>query len=675
MENIEQTPPWDFSNLQFFLIFINLYNHIVQQFQFIIYYYFVVVHFSLFLFHFGTMSVEVTSMYHQSLRKRAPPDDLTASNDELEMSVKFEGTVVRSNTDAKKPRFGEQQEEEEEEEVRVVGDEEDDDDNDDHEQDEEEAVSEEVTVSSNQESIFDSCSISRVVHLRNLPSNLTEVELVQHFISYGKIEKVLLLKGKNQGFLQFATITSARALISAVDENPVVIRGKTIFCQYSYHTVLDSQSRFSENKKHFSGLNLSDQELSLVMEQNRRILRGINNIAVVPKRETGGTVLLVVVTNIFYAVTLEVLHQVFVTFGTVLRIIIFHKNNNFQALIQFLDPISAYAAKMALDGKPLINGCCTLKIEFSKLATLNVKYNNEKSRDFTNPNLPSGEVTGQGLRLATVMPAVPAFSPLHASLSPSVAIANPFAPAAVHIARGGISPTNLPISAVSFNTPTNTTLQHGRISALQMPQRFSKPPPPFSSVVTVSNLEAEKVTPDALFTLFGVYGDVQRVKIFCYNKTVALIQYTEPCQAQQAIHNLDGVCLWGKQMHVSLSKHTSVQLLKEGQSDYGLTKDYSNSTLHRFKTPGSKNYTNIYPPSFRLHLSNIPHSVSGEFIKNIFEQAGFEVKYFRFFATNRKMATVHLESLEQAVEALIKMHNYPLTENGHLRVAFSKPEI
>ncbi|KRY28012.1 Polypyrimidine tract-binding protein 3 [Trichinella spiralis] len=629
------------------------------------------------LFHFGTMSVEVTSMYHQSLRKRAPPDDLTASSDELEMSVKFEGTVVRSNTDAKKPRFGEQQQQEEEE-ARVVGDEEDDeddDDNDEHEQDEEEAVSEEVTVSSNQESIFDSCSISRVVHLRNLPSNLTEVELVQHFISYGKIEKVLLLKGKNQGFLQFATITSARALISAVDENPVVIRGKTIFCQYSYHTVLDSQSRFSENKKHFSGLNLSDQEASLVTEQNRGILRGINNTAAVPKRETGGTVLLVVVTNIFYAVTLEVLHQVFVTFGTVLRIIIFHKNNNFQALIQFLDPISAYAAKMALDGKPLINGCCTLKIEFSKLATLNVKYNNEKSRDFTNPNLPSGEVTGQGLRLATVMPAVPAFSPLHASLSPSVAIANPFAPAAVHIARGGISPTNLPISAVSFNTPTNTALQHGRISALQMPQRFSKPPPPLSSVVTVSNLEAEKVTPDALFTLFGVYGDVQRVKILCYNKTVALIQYTEPCQAQQAIHNLDGVCLWGKPMHVSLSKHTSVQLLKEGQSDYGLTKDYSNSTLHRFKTPGSKNYTNIYPPSFRLHLSNIPHSVSGEFIKNIFEQAGFEVKYFRFFATNRKMATVHLESLEQAVEALIKMHNYPLTENGNLRVAFSKPEI
>ena len=34
-----------------------------------------------------------------------------------------------------------------------------------------------------------------------------------------------------------------------------------------------------------------------------------------------------------------------------------------------------------------------MRIEFSKLNTLNVKYNNDKSRDYTNPNLPSGELT------------------------------------------------------------------------------------------------------------------------------------------------------------------------------------------------------------------------------------------------------------------------------------------
>lgn len=45
----------------------------------------------------------------------------------------------------------------------------------------------------------------------------------------------------------------------------------------------------------------------------------------------------------------------------------------------------------SLDGQNIYNGCCTLRIDYSKLNTLNVKYNNDKSRDFTNPNLPSGD--------------------------------------------------------------------------------------------------------------------------------------------------------------------------------------------------------------------------------------------------------------------------------------------
>lgn len=73
-----------------------------------------------------------------------------------------------------------------------------------------------------------------------------------------------------------------------------------------------------------------------------------------------------------------------------------------------------------------------------------------------------------------------------------------------------------------------------------------------------------------------------------------------------AITHLDKLRLYGKAMRVMSSKHQSVQLPKEGQPDAGLTRDYSQSTLHRFKKPGSKNYQNIYPPSATLHLSNIP---------------------------------------------------------------------
>ena len=45
----------------------------------------------------------------------------------------------------------------------------------------------------------------------------------------------------------------------------------------------------------------------------------------------------------------------------------------------------------SLDGQNIYNGCCTLRIDYSKLSTLQVKYNNDKSRDFTNPSLPTGD--------------------------------------------------------------------------------------------------------------------------------------------------------------------------------------------------------------------------------------------------------------------------------------------
>lgn len=143
-------------------------------------------------------------------------------------------------------------------------------------------------------------------------------------------------------------------------------------------------------------------------------------------------VLRIIIDNMFYPVTLDVLQQVapppprpaplpkiqptcfwapqiFSKFGTVMKIITFTKNNQFQALLQFSDPVNAQQAKLvrlrppaprpgltllrlqALDGQNIYNSCCTLRIDFSKLVNLNVKYNNDKSRDYTRPELPAGD--------------------------------------------------------------------------------------------------------------------------------------------------------------------------------------------------------------------------------------------------------------------------------------------
>lgn len=52
---------------------------------------------------------------------------------------------------------------------------------------------------------------------------------------------------------------------------------------------------------------------------------------------------------------------------------------------------TGFVSSQSLDGQNIYNACCTLRIDFSKLTSLNVKYNNEKSRDYTRPDLPSGD--------------------------------------------------------------------------------------------------------------------------------------------------------------------------------------------------------------------------------------------------------------------------------------------
>lgn len=197
---------------------------------------------------------------------------------------------------------------------------------------------------------------------------------------------------------------------------------------------------------------------------------------------------------------------------------------------------------------------------------------------------------------------------------------------------------------------------------------------PLGPVLLTSNLDEQLATPEALFTLFGVFGDVIRVKILFNKKDNALVQMADANQAQVAQSYLDKQKVFGKNIRVTRSKHLIVQMPRESnQSDAGLTKDFTNSPLHRFKIPGSRNYLNIYPPSNTLHVSNIPPTIGEDDMHKAFKDAcGFEFSSFKFFPKDRKMALVKFSSIEHATIALIKMHNYQISEENNLRVSFSK---
>ncbi|XP_063379228.1 polypyrimidine tract-binding protein 2 isoform X3 [Cydia fagiglandana] len=488
---------------------------------------------------------------------------------------------------------------------------------------------------------------SRVIHIRNIPNETTEAEIIQLGLPFGRVTNVLVLKGKNQAFLEMAEEISAVAMVAYFGGCVAQLRGRAVYVQFSNHKELKTDQTHSNAAALQAAQVISNSAGAALVAGAGAALQPANGGTEIQ----GGpnTVLRVIIEHMLYPIVLDVLYSIFQRYGKVLKIVTFTKNNSFQALIQYPDTVSAQTAKTALDGQNIYNGCCTLRIDYSKMTCLNVKYNNDKSRDYTNPTLPSGDGDAHQL-LTSGGVLAPPFLGLGSGL------ASPYG-----VSVGGVG---LPAFGALTLTPASPALR-----------ALAAPPLPLATVLLVSNLNEEMVTPDALFTLFGVYGDVQRVKILYNKKDSALIQMAEPHQAHLALTHMDKLRVFGKAMRVMLSKHQTVQLPKEGQPDAGLTRDYSQSPLHRFKKPGSKNYQNIYPPSATLHLSNIPATVSEEDIKEAFTKRGFTIKAFKFFPKDRKMALVQLPSIDDAVAALIKMHNYQLSESNHLRVSFSKSSI
>ena len=398
---------------------------------------------------------------------------------------------------------------------------------------------------------------SKVIHIRNIPNDVTEAEIIHLGIPFGRVTNVLVLKGKNQAFLEMEEESSAVSMVNYFTNCVAQLRERSVYVQFSNHTTLKT-----------------DQTHSNATASAQAALQAAQALAGAGENKAGGpnTVLRVIVEHMVYPVTLDVIFQIFSRMGKVMKIVTFTKNNTFQALIQYPDVITAQAAKLSLDGQNIYNNCCTLRIEYSKLSNLNVKYNNDKSRDYTNPSLPTGEPGLDQIHSSSALSLQQSAGMLG---SPFAALglanlANQFGAAgqlAGLAAIGGYSGSGL-----GGNAQALAQAALGKYSGAGGGQ---------GCVLLISNMNEELTQPDHLFILFGVYGDVQvsvnieyckylysllmlmslqRVKILFNKKDTALIQMAEPQQASLAINHLDKSKLWGKVIRVMHSKHTNVQV-------------------------------------------------------------------------------------------------------------------
>jgi len=317
-------------------------------------------------------------------------------------------------------------------------------------------------------------------------------------------------------------------------------------------------------------------------------------------------------------VSIENIHQIFKPYGEVLKIVTFVKETVFKALVQMATVESAVTAKMNLEGKDMFQGCCHLRIGFSKLKDLQVKQNGPRMRDFTKPD--------------------------YSSMSSSYSSQSQY-----------LFPQPTSYSNYGFDYKSMMFTSDGGYGDSK------------GCVLLVSNLHPDKVTADKLFMLFGVYGDVMRAKILYNKRDTALIQFATSQQASTAQMHLNHLQLYDKEILVSISKHIEISLPRgDGEEAGKLTKDFSGSPIHRFKG----RVRNVNAPSQVLHVSSLPERCTEEQLRKLFGQYQSSTPSVQFFKNNRKMAYVKMESLQCALEALMNLHNYKL-EDRYIRVSFS----
>jgi hnRNP-L/PTB/hephaestus splicing factor len=189
-------------------------------------------------------------------------------------------------------------------------------------------------------------------------------------------------------------------------------------------------------------------------------------------------------------------------------------------------------------------------------------------------------------------------------------------------------------------------------------------------VLLISGLPPQ-LTLDDMFTLFGVYGNVMRVKIIYNQKDKGLVQFSGPDQADRALRLLNKAEIFGSVLTLHRSKHSEVSLPppNSNQDPASITtKDFSDSKLHRLKRPGSKNERHVAAPSATLHASGLPEMCAEEELRAIFQEV--PVIDVKFMGPSNKMAFVSFQNIDDAVRALIAYHNHPIRER-YLKLTFS----
>jgi polypyrimidine tract-binding protein 2 len=477
---------------------------------------------------------------------------------------------------------------------------------------------------------------NKVLFLRNCPRSITEEDilaLVQPF-SPGYTPRIYVQAAKGQGFVEFEDTQHATRCLQYFQHNLVQLKGSTLHFSYSTRASV-----------------VTHEQLVQSLASTSRVL-------------------LVHVVNLMYPVSIEMLHTVFTRHGLVEKIVTFQKDQSvFQAMVQMSQPTEASSALQQLDSQNLFTGCNTLKIQYSTFGELTVKYNNAKTRDFLNTDLPAGPEAGAG--------------PSGGAGPNSYGMQQGQQMSMMNGQMDGFAGYPPSGQGRDFGFGGGLEDMYGQMANQQMAQwgvqqQQQQDPRASQTVIICYHLTPDRLSVDQLFNIFSFYGLVSRVKIMQNKPDCCLIQYTESLFASLALQNLQGAQLYGQSLHLDFSKMREITI--QPSSSDGRTKAFTANDQRYQHNVHSRVMRNACKPTPVLHIANISLDATERDLRAVFGPHG-RIAAFRWVDRDpnltsppARMALVQMENVAEATLALVHSHN-ALLRDRQLKVSFSKNAV
>ncbi|GAU96767.1 hypothetical protein RvY_08159 [Ramazzottius varieornatus] len=509
---------------------------------------------------------------------------------------------------------------------------------------------------------------SPVIHIRGLPDNAVEVDVVNACVQFGKVRAVVMLPKRRQALVEMETLENA---IPIVKEGFLLVRGA------------EAQVNYSNSQKIHRAGGAADE----APRQHR--------------------VLLLSILNDRYPIDVDVIHKITSPHGNVLRIVVFRKAG-VQAMVEFDTVQAAVTAKSYLNGADIYSGCCTLKIEFAKPETLSVLRNDKDTWDYTRDLGGGDRYGGGGYGGESSYSGGPPPSNYQGGYDGGRRY-NSSGPPSSDYGGGG-----------HYNEPRHGYNQGGQRPRTSDNHYDNNYPPPRHDqrgggyggggggdgyndrrydnrggegsyeehgpgpVLMLYGLNLERMNCNRLFNLFCLYGNVLRIKFLKTKEGSAMVQMHDGHAAGLCINQLNGIHLFGSKLQVGASRQPN---LNEVPNPYELPdgspsfRDYGNSRNNRFSTAEMAAKNRIQPPTRCLHFFNAPADSNEDEVAEVFTRNDCprpQVTIMHGKSDRSTSGFVEWETVEEAVEALILANHteMPNKRPGHpylFKVCFSQP--